>query len=255
MFFLYLWVQTCSVMLRGELYTMEVNVLTILFVNKIAAMEVPLFRGAVIAAVGQESSVLLHNHEGSNYRYAYPLIQYKRLNGKAAIVCIQEGLQVMGKVVVDEKVPICLGKAHEMVLQVEDVEFVQHELKLEAEACRYYALHHWLPLNSENYKKYVETDSLVERVRMLERILTGNLLSVASGLGVYVDSTISVCITELRSKPHVVVYKGVKMMAFDLEFKSNLCLPYNIGIGKGSSLGYGIIEKAKENGNGGGQRP
>lgn len=40
-------------------------------------MEVPLFRGAVIAAVGQESSVLLHNHEGNNYRYAYPLIQYK----------------------------------------------------------------------------------------------------------------------------------------------------------------------------------
>lgn len=242
-------------MLRGELYTMEVNVLTILFVNKIAAMEVPLFRGAVIAAVGQESSVLLHNHEGNNYRYSYPLIQYKRLNGKAAIVCIQEGLQVMGKLVVDEKMPICLGKTHEMVLQVDDVEFVQHELKLEAEACRYYALHHWLPLNSENYKKYVETDSLVERVRMLERILTGNLLSVASGLGVYVDSTISVCITELRSKPRVVVYKGVKMMAFDLEFKSNLCLPYNIGIGKGSSLGYGIIEKAKENGNGGGQRP
>ena len=254
-FFLYLWVQTCSVMLRGELYTMEVNVLTILFVNKIAAMEVPLFRGAVIAAVGQESSVLLHNHEGNNYRYAYPLIQYKRLNGKAAIVCIQEGLQVMGKLVVDEKMPICLGKAHEMVLQVADVEFVQHELKLEAEVCRYYALYHWLPLNSENYKKYVETDSLVERVRMLERILTGNLLSVASGLGVYVDSTISVCITELCSKPRVVVYKGVKMMAFDLEFKSNLCLPYNIGIGKGSSLGYGIIEKAKENGNGGGQRP
>ena len=225
---------------------MKLNILTIQFANEIAAHEVPLFRGAIIAALGQESSVLLHNHDESNYRYSYPLIQYKRLNGKAAIVCIQEGLQVMGKVVVEEWMPVCLGETHKMLLQVEDVKFMQHELDLELEPRQQYALHNWLPLNSDNYKKYKETDSLAERVRMLERILTGNLLSMASGLGIYVESNISVYITNLCSKPHMVSYKGVKMMAFDLTFKTNLSLPSYIGIGKGNSLGFGLLSDAKQ---------
>lgn len=222
---------------------MKLNVLTIQFANEIAAHEVPLFRGAIIAAIGQESSVLLHNHEDGNYRYSYPLIQYKRLNGKAAIVCMQEGLQVMGRVVADDWNPICLGQKHKMQLQVADVKFVQHEFGVEPEAQLHYALHNWLPLNSDNYKKYRETDSLTERVRMLERILTGNLLSMASGLGVYIDVALIVRITDICMQPHAVNYKGVKMMAFDLMFKTNLNLPFQIGIGKGNSLGFGILSE------------
>lgn len=222
---------------------MKLNVLTIQFANDITAYEVPLFRGAIIAAVGKKSSVLLHNHEDGNYRYSYPLIQYKRLNGKAAIVCLQEGLQVMGQVAVEEWKPVRLGRGHEMQLMVEDVDYVQHELEVETHAYHYYELHNWLPLNSENYKTYRDTESLAERVRMLERILTGNLLSMASGLGVYVDAPISVCITQLCSQPQVVSYKGVKMMAFDLKYKTNISLPYNIGIGKGNSIGYGVLSK------------
>ena len=66
----------------------NVNTLLIRFQNEIANNEVAMFRGAIINAV-DNSDVLFHNHtDGDGFRYAYPLIQYKRINRKAAITCI-----------------------------------------------------------------------------------------------------------------------------------------------------------------------
>lgn len=50
--------------------------------------EVKLFRAAAIHAL-QNAEVLFHNHlDGEKLRFGYPLIQYKRIRRKAAIVCV-----------------------------------------------------------------------------------------------------------------------------------------------------------------------
>ena len=41
--------------------------------------------------------------------------------------------------------------------------------------------------------------------------------------------------------PKIVTAKGVKMLAFDVEFKTNLSIPDYMGIGKHVSLGYGTV--------------
>jgi hypothetical protein len=56
-----------------------ISVTTALFDAKIAPSEVQYLRGNMIKM--SDYSPLFHNHSAEGYRYAYPLIQYKRING------------------------------------------------------------------------------------------------------------------------------------------------------------------------------
>ncbi|MCB0573045.1 MAG: hypothetical protein KDC61_00560, partial [Saprospiraceae bacterium] len=41
-------------------------------------------------------------------------------------------------------------------------------------------------------------------------------------------------------------YKGVKVLAFSLEFSCNVALPDYIGLGKGCSSGWGVLKRLKQ---------
>ena len=103
-----------------------------------------------------------------------------------------------------------------------------------------YRIRKWLPFNQENYEKYMALDSVVDKYAMLERLLTGNILSFAKGLDIRFENQVECKITAV-DEPRILTYKGVKMMAFDAEFKTNVSLPDFVGLGKGVSLGCGTI--------------
>jgi hypothetical protein len=42
-------------------------------------------------------------------------------------------------------------------------------------------------------------------------------------------------------------FKGKEMPGFSLDFNSNVILPPYIGLGKGSSIGFGVVKKISEN--------
>jgi hypothetical protein len=70
--------------------------LIVFFKNDIKPFEIPKFRGAIINSL-EENNILFHNHlENSNFRYSYPLIQYKCINKSAAIVCVGNGTEAIG---------------------------------------------------------------------------------------------------------------------------------------------------------------
>lgn len=217
----------------------HIKVLTLRFNTAIAAWEIPLFRGAVLNAIGSDVDILFHNHtEGDGYRYSYPLIQYKRLGGKAAIVCVEEGVDSIGQFLMAQQPDVVLGE-RSVKLEMESVR-PQNVLMQTWQSSFDYRLQHWLALNSENYRRYQELDSLTERIVLLESILKGNLLSMCKGLGIYLSEELKVSITRLN-EPRLVKVKGVRIMSFDVDFRSNLSLPDGIGIGKNASLGYGTI--------------
>ncbi|MDR1783619.1 MAG: hypothetical protein LBR13_05100, partial [Dysgonamonadaceae bacterium] len=56
----------------------KISILTVRFNNEITQHEIQKFRGAVVAML-QNNNVLFHNHTDDGFRYAYPLIQYKRI--------------------------------------------------------------------------------------------------------------------------------------------------------------------------------
>lgn len=216
----------------------KVKVLIVRFSNEIMREEVPLFRGAIVNAT-ENADLLFHNHEeGGLLRYSYPLIQYKRINQKAAIVCLGEGTDVVGQFFSSCNFDVLLGE-RPVKLEVESVNAHQYLIQLwDGEFT--YRIRRWLPLNGENYAAYCKDESLAGRCAMLERLLAANILSFAKGVGVHFDGQVVARITQM-DEPRLQYYKGVKLMSFDAEFKTNVSLPDYVGLGKGVSLGMGTV--------------
>jgi hypothetical protein len=101
-----------------------------------------------------------------------------------------------------------------------------------------------LALNSSNYKKYKQIEGESDRIDFLERMLTGNILSMAKGLNWKLENKVTAKIlqSERMKKVH---YKGTELISFDLSFKTNVSLPPRAGLGKGTSIGFGVTRKLK----------
>lgn len=220
-----------------------INTLIIQFSNNISRKEIPLFRGAIIKSVGPYNSLLFHNHQGDEFRYAYPLIQYKRIHQKAAIVCVGKGTEAIGEFFGACRFDVKIGDKSE-TLEVDNIQARQVLVQIWGDMF-VYRIRKWLPLNQENYSKYMALESLAEKYAMLENLLTGNILSFAKGVGIHFEKQVECKITAIDD-PHIVTYKDVKMMSFDAEFKSNVSLPDYIGLGKGVSLGCGTVVRRYE---------
>lgn len=215
--------------------------LTVLYKTNIKDNEVHLFRGAVIKAMSDRANVLYHNHTGEKtLRFSYPLIQYKCLNGKAAITCVEEGTDIIGQFFTETTEPLMIGH-RQTKLEVEKV--IPEKTTIQVSSLQEsYELHQWLPLNSKNYERYLHTESLVEKIQILEHVLAGNILSFLKGVNIHLEEHFDVHITDI-TKQNIIIYKNVKLMAFDIKFKANITLPSYIGIGKNASIGNGILIK------------
>lgn len=229
----------------------RIKSLAILFDGEIARHEIPLFRGAVLASMGDKANVLYHNHLGDEgYRYSYPLVQYKRIRKKAAIVCLNEGADIIGQFLAEGVREYQIG---DHVVTMSPSSLLPARIIMQTWQDEFsYSIRRWLPLNSDNYRRYQAMEGMAERITLLEGILKANLLSMAKGLGIQVTSEIKVTITNL-SDPYMQKNKGVRLMAFDAEFKSNFSIPDFAGIGKNASIGYGVVtrkyRREKENTN------
>lgn len=218
---------------------------SIYFKNEISFSEIPLFRGAILNILGKNSDILFHNHIGDlEYRYSYPLIQYKRIHKKAAIMCLCEGCDVIGEFLSSKDFSLTLGN-RVVNLKIEAL-FPKRYLVQTWDAVFHYYLRNWIALNSENYEKYKNTDEVSTQIDLLENILIGNLLSFAKGVGIEIKNQI-ICKLITFSTPRLVTIKGVKKMAFDVEFKSNISLPDYIGLGKHASIGCGTVVRKYNN--------
>ena len=202
--------------------TKNIRTLTVFYDTEISDKEIPLFRGAVLRSIGDKANVLYHNHTGEDrFRYSYPLIQYKSLNGKAAITCVEEGVDLVGQLLSDFHGVINIGK-REVECKVMVVQSAKDLIQLSNTPIVYH-LHQWLPLNAKNYEQYQCTDNLIEKIKILERVLIGNILSFLKGVGIHIEEQIDLHITNVKGlKP--TTYKRVKLMAFDIGRIKNITL-------------------------------
>lgn len=209
------------------------------FRNELSHRDLPLFRGAVLSKVSADS-VLFHNHLGNGFRYSYPLIQYKIIRGCAAIVCIGEGTMDIARLFQSRVFDFRIGDRDEH-FEIESVYGNVCVLQVWNDLFKY-KISGWLPFNSENFSRYMNLDSMVEKTQMLEGILAANILSMLKGLGKYVDSEVKCMISDIRSS-RIYHYKNVKMQGFDVVFLSNVFIPDFFGLGKGTSLGFGVVRQ------------
>lgn len=223
--------------------TKYIRTLTVFFDTEISYKEIPLFRGAVLKSIGDKADVLYHNHTGEHtLRYAYPLIQYKRLGRRAAIVCVEDGADVIGQFLSESSGKLMIGE-REVSCDLSRVSPTRMLMQTWNSPMQYH-LSRWLPLNPRNYARYQMLDSLAERILLLEGILKGNLLSMLKGLGIFLETELTVKITRL-SDSYLLYNKGVGMTAFDADFCTNLSIPNNLGIGKNASIGFGVVHQER----------
>ena len=223
--------------------TKYIRTLTIYYDTEINHKEIPFFRGAVLKSLGNKANVLYHNHMGKDtFRYSYPLIQYKRLNGKAAITCVEEGADIIGQFMSEAPDTLMVGQKE---VRCEVARILPARILVQTWKRPFkYHLSRWLPLNSRNYLLYKASEDESERKSMLENILKGNLLSMLKGLGIHLEDEILVVINQL-SEPFIIYNKGISLMAFNAEFTSNLSIPNNLGVGKNASIGCGIVHQER----------
>ena len=218
----------------------QIRVIKIVFDTELKDYEIPAFRGAIIDLVGRDH-VVFHNHIGDDqFHYKYPVIQYKNQGKKACIVCIKDGVDEIHHFFQNNIGKIRIGN-DARPLMVENVKINQFGLQVTG-SLHVYTIRKWLPVNESNYSRFKSLEGLVSKIEFLEKVLVGNLLSMAKGLAWTVDKPIEVKITEIN-KQFLTRFKKSNLIAFDLEFKTNVCLPYDIGLGKGASSGYGTISK------------
>lgn len=218
----------------------KLRYLHIRFSNTLFPYEAPQFRAAVIEATQRQSS-LFHNHQPPNgFLYRYPLIQYKVNQRKASIVCLNEGVDDIHYLLQNRELPLRIGRREE-IFEIENVE-LDHFLVQAWQARFHYSLLYWQALNQENYREYCRLTTEVQRLQFLEGLLRSHLMAFASGIGWEAEQQLEAHITRFKGEKWL-SYKGRKVLAFTLNFTSNVSLPDFIGLGKGVSVGYGSVQR------------
>jgi len=220
---------------------MKIPVLKIVFLsNHLLKSDIPKFRGYLANEYSNYN--LIHNHlENGKVRYAYPEIQFKVLDNHPAIIGFGEGINILQKIFFDIN-NINIGNKPQTVFE-KSISFAEDKFSITDDLIRYKFISEWLALNESNYKKYFKTGLEEKRRIILEKILTGNILSMAKSLNYNVTDTIYAEIKKIREVNTTL--KGIPMVGFLGEFAVNFNLPDFLGLGKSVSRGFGTIKRIK----------
>jgi hypothetical protein len=205
---------------------------------RLAARDAHKLRG-YFGGIFQQHSPLLHNHlEGGELRYAYPLVQYKVIEGVPVLVGIGEGATLLVELFM---------QVQELVIGGEVIPLLQKDLRCEeAEAgygeallsYRFKTL--YFPLNQDNYAGWLRENE-EERRRHLDALLRNHILAAFKGMGVWLAPEQRIMV-QSRLTQKSTQFKNQTMLAFSGGFTTNAILPRWVGVGKSVSRGFGAVE-------------
>jgi len=199
-------------------------------------------RGFFGSAFAKEQ--LLHHHRtDGSLVYDYPRVQFKVLDRTAHLIGLAEGAELVTRLwgEVDQ------AKIGEETMPVLEAGLVRRREALgeTAQSIAYRFRTPWMGLNQENHRQYHEITDRDEQRALVERILVGNCLSLATAFGHRVTARLTADAGGLRVRPTRL--KGVEMLAFLGTFRVNFHLPDHLGIGKSVSRGFGTVARVAAN--------
>ena len=216
------------------------------FANQLRyADEISSFRGALVEHIGRENDAF-HNHDNSDsnsgFLYRYPLIQYVPIRRRKAwypvVRCAGTAATEFHKLFGATDWTIRLNDRRE-ALQLESVQPHEHRLSYLRKP-KVYQLQDYIALNQTNFKKFQQCTGLVQQIQFLERMISGHVLALASGMEWSIPERFNTTILSCDS-PTPINYKRRNLLSFNLRFQTEIDLPVGLGLGKGASLGYGRI--------------
>lgn len=219
---------------------MEVRILKLIFSSiEVARRDIPKIRGFIANCYSEYDE--LHNHNGDKFIYRYPLIQYKDIEGKPAIVGINEGADIIMSL--EDKIDSLRIGGSSIDVFEKNISYVSSRYEAVDSMLKYSFCSPWMCLNEKNYKTYINVDDN-EKAKLLKRILTGNILSMSKRLGYTVDRHLNAYISLAPCK---INFKNNEMIGFKGEFMVNFRIPDYIGLGKSVSRGFGTVKGLANN--------
>ncbi|MDE5997222.1 MAG: hypothetical protein K2G77_03315 [Muribaculaceae bacterium] len=219
--------------------TRSIHMAMAVFEDLISPDELRFFRGVIINL--SDNNPLFHNHVDIGYRYSYPKVQYKLFEGHPAVLGLEEGADAVMDLFAGMESLQCRLGHYSRELHLSSLADWHDEIGISGTQ-HTYCIENWLPLNSRNFKEYREAEGLIGQLALLQKILTGNLLSFAKGVGLFFDRRIKCMLEDIRTNDST-GFKGLEFMEFSAVFKTDVLLPQWIGLGKSASLNHGIILK------------
>lgn len=220
--------------------TLQIPTLQLNFQLPLRPNQIGQWRGAVCQSAGLDKDAF-HNHqagEKQQYHYRYPLIQYRTHRGQAAVFGIGEGSQLLRQWILAAPPAVQIGQKLLPLTLNKIVDDLQ-PVAMTGDWQTYY-VHQYLPFNADNYQLWKSKPNLIVGIELLQKMLVGHLLNFATGIQWEIPEHLEVAIMEPPMTKKVKHYRTARI-AFDLCFKTNMQLPTGIGIGKGSSHGFGVI--------------
>lgn len=217
---------------------MKIPYLQVAFDTPLRPEDISAFRGGIVACVGRDHD-LFHNHspEGTKL-YRYPLIQYKRFQGRAGLVGIGEGVEALQHYLGRHDRSIDL-RGQRLRMDVARITFREFPLRPWHNWFSY-RVEGWLALHGLHLQIYHDTPGLAGRLLLLERKLNSNIRAFTRAMGWSGDGLIEVRIHHMRNAGTRLL-KDIPFRAFDVEFSTNVSLPAYIGLGKGAAFGHGVL--------------
>ena len=186
----------------------------------------------------QEHSPLLHNHfEDGSLRYAYPLVQYKVVNGVPMLLGLDEGAKLLVELFLQVRELTLEGQTYPILAKHIDSQEVFPGISDQLTQYRFAT--HWMALNQTNYSSYLRATE-EERQHMLRKILTNHLVAFLKSFDALTEKPIMVL---PALEQHQANFKNQPMLVFSGTFVSNVQLPNEVGIGKSVSRGFGTIQR------------
>lgn len=184
---------------------------------------------------------IMHQHVGKQYLYQHPLVQYKVICGIPMVTGIGIGAELLAAL----EPPAELTLGHSQV-RFEDVRIISGVYEPDfGEFRQFHFITPWLALNEDNYQLYCafeEDDQVIAIGQLLQRILIGNVLSFAKGLGLSILARLQVNIDHWRAEPvRAKQHRSGLMLGFNARGQINFSAPPLWGFGKQSSRGNGVM--------------
>ena len=239
-----------------------IPVTTITFDQQFDPAKMKNLRGAIIEDVMQHKSVfdaaeipttIFHNHKeitlgvdkdslpkGAGRHYHYPYIQYQQRHGRAGIMGIGPGaqaVQLWSSITGDH---LTVDRRH-FTLEVYQHHHEQWTPQI-TEEVNTYRLNKWMPFNTENLNLWKNTPRLTDKAKILDKLLWGHHFHLAEGLEFEIEKeNFQLYVNTIDHQSWRDCY-GVKKLSLDITFSTNLNLPGEIGLGQGTTIGYGKVQ-------------
>lgn len=213
------------------------------------------FRGALIHLAGAENDIF-HNREYANGKWGkpierYPKIQYRSINGYAAIWAMEEGIEALQKIMKKDGIPHFEMHGVDKPLLKTDKD-TQTFIPEVDNTWHYYTLQHFIPFNAATYAIYKKQENYTDKIHYLEKKITDEILLFSYAVNDWniapeqrvkteIVDVLNISTALMQTKDNLGRRVKIHPLSFRLAIRINASLPHGISLGRHKAYGYGIL--------------